>query len=96
MTSKFTVSGTDTKITFEWTAPTALIQSVVSDCAEYLWRNGQNNNNEIPFENLTNNQKLEIIEHYFKNIIIESANTFKSLKAQNIARMVEESNKYNL
>ena len=100
MTSKFTVSGTDTKITFEWTALTEKIISIVGDCAEYLWNHGYGDKGteEIPilFENLTNNQKLSLVEDHLKQVIINAANTHKSIKAQETARDVEELNKFEL
>ena len=100
MTSKFTVSGTDTKITFEWTALTEKIVSIVSDCAEYLWNHGYGNHGteEAPilFDDLNNNQKLALVEAHLKDVIINASNTFKSIKAQDAARDAEELAKYEL
>ena len=43
MAGKFTVSGTDTTITFTYTAPTAQIQAIVNDAAQYYWNIGMGN-----------------------------------------------------
>ena len=100
MTSKFTVIGTETKITFEWTALTEKIVSIVGDCAEYLWNHGYGNHGteEAPilFDDLNNNQKLALVEAHLKDVIINASNTFKSIKAQDAARDAEELNKYEL
>ena len=100
MSSKFTVIGTDTKITFEWTALTSKIQSIVGDCAEYLWNHsyGNHGTTEAPilYSSLTNNQKLALVEARLKDVIINAANTFKSIKAQDAAREAEEAAKYEL
>ena len=100
MPSKFTIIGTETKITFEWTALTAKIQSIVGDCAEYLWDHGYGDKGSeeapIVFDDLTNVQKLALVEEHLKDVIINAANTFKSIKAQDAARLLEELNKYEL
>ena len=100
MTSKFTVSGTDTKITFEWTALTEKIISIVGDCAEYLWEHGYGDKGTeeapIVFDDLNNNQKLALVEKHLKDVIINASNTFKSIKAQDAARDAEELSKYEL
>ena len=100
MTSKFTVSGTDTTITFSWTALTEKIVSIVGDCSEYLWEHGYGDHGTeeapIVFDDLNNNQKLALVEAHLKDVIINASNTNKSLKAQDAARDAEELNKYEL
>jgi len=100
MTSKFTVIGTETKITFEWTALTAKIQSIVGDCSEYLWNHGlgDHGTTEVPilYSSLSNNQKLALVEAHLKDVIINAANTHKSVEAQEAARLLEEQNKHQL
>jgi hypothetical protein len=95
MTSKFSVIGDSTKITFEWTALTSKIQSIVGDCAEYLFNHGYGVDGKV-FSDLTNAQKLELVETHLKDVIISASNTFKSIKAQEIAREAEEAVKYEL
>ena len=100
MTSKFTISGTETTITFSWTALTEKIVSIVSDCSEYLWEHGMGDKGteEAPilFDDLNNNQKLALVEAHLKDVIINASNTFKSIKAQDAARDAEELNKHEL
>ena len=100
MTSKFTIIGDKTKITFEWESLTTLIQSIVGDCAEYLFNHsyGDHGTEEAPilFGDLNNNQKLALVEAHLKDVIINASNTFKSNKAQTIAREAEEAAKYEL
>jgi hypothetical protein len=100
MTAKFTVSGTKTTITFEYVATTALIQSVIINAAEYLWGRGFGNHGtpEVPilFASLTNQQKLDIVDLYLKKVVLDLANTNKSLKAQDLTRANEEAGKYNI
>ena len=91
MSSKFTVSGTDTKITFEWTAPTTLIQSVVDDCAEFECRNIG-----IDFSSLTNSQKLTIVEHFIRDAVLGAANALKDNRAITNALETEKATKYEL
>lgn len=98
--ARFTVNGGNTTITFEYTAVTAKVQSIVTDCAQYLWDHGFGDHGTrlAPnlFENLTNNQKLSLVDDYIKSTIIDTANNEKSNKAQDTARATEDANKYSL
>ena len=100
MTSKFTIIGDKTKITFEWESLTTLIQSIVGDCAEYLFNHSYGNHGTeeepILYSSLTNVQKLALVEAHLRDVIINASNTFKSLEAQEAARLLEEENKYEL
>lgn len=100
MTGKFTVSGTDTKTIFEVTAPTTKIQSIVGSASEYLFDKGFGNHGTeeepIVFADLTNQQKLDLVADHVQQVIIDMANTHKSLKAQDEAREAEEATKYML
>ena len=98
MTSKFTVDGTSTKITFEYTALTTVVLDIVTDAAEYLFDRGSYGTEEEPilFEDLTNIEKLGLIDKHLKQVIIDLANTHKSIKAQDAARAAEDITKYEL
>ena len=100
MTSKFTIDGTDTTITFSWTALTENIISIVGDCSEYLWEHGYGDHGTeetpIVFDDLNNNQKLALVEAHLKDVIINASNTFKSVRAQDAARLLEAENEYEL
>ena len=92
MSAKFTVDGNNTKIIFEYTAPTVMIQEILGDASHYLWKNEEEN----PFSEATNQEKLDVLDAHVKQVILDLANTFKSLKAQNEARETEKENEYQL
>jgi len=98
MASSFTVIGANTKVDFNYTAPTATIINVVGGAAEYLWDLGKGNHGTIEdpivFSGLSNIQKLTIVDDYLKGVILDLANNQKSIKAQKLARDTEEANKY--
>ena len=100
MASSFTVINGNTKIDFNYTAVTAVIQNIIGNAAEYLWNHGYGNHGteETPilFSSLTNNQKLSLVEDHVKKVVIDCANTNKSIKAQDLAREAEEESKYSL
>ena len=105
MASSFTVSGGNTTVEFHYVAPTATVISIVGGCAEYLWNKGRGDHGgdglegrpaPILFSSLTNQQKLGIVDEYVRQVIIDAANTEKSIKAQDAARVAEEASKYNL
>lgn len=100
MTGKFTVSGSNTTVEFSYTALTATIQSIVGGCAEYLWEHGYGDHgtseNPILFTSLSNQQKLDLVDAHVKNVIVDAANTQKSVKAQEAARVAEELSKHSL
>ena len=100
MAGKFTVSGTDTTITFTYTAPTAQIQAIVNDAAQYYWNIGMGNHGTqeepILFTSLTNQQKLNLLDQQTKQVHLDAANTQKSVKAQETARVAEEATKHTL
>jgi hypothetical protein len=100
MAGTFTVNGANTTIKFEYTALTTTILSIVGSAAEYLWNHGYGDHGtvEIPilFTSLTNQEKLNLVDTHLKQVVIGLANTFKSVKAQDIARAVEEAAKYEL
>jgi len=95
MTSKFTISGDQTTITFEYQADTAKIQEIVYNCAEYLFNHG-GGTEEVTFEDLNNQEKLNLLDKHIKDVILNLANTHKSIKAQDLARETEEQNKFDL
>lgn len=95
MTATFSASAGNTTMTFVYTAPTAKVQSVVGDCAEYLFNHGYGTEGAT-FASLTNQQKLNLVDTYLKQVIIDAANALKSNKAQDAARVTEDAAKYTL
>ena len=92
MTARFEVSGNKTKIIFEYEAETSKMQSVIEDAAEYLFKETE----EIKFSDLSNQQKLDLVDNHVKRVVLDLANTFKSVKAQDAARELESENKYEM
>ncbi len=94
MTAKFTVDGNNTKIIFEYETTTEIIQAIVEDASHYLWK--EVIDSDVTFEDLTNQEKLDLVNEHVKLVIMNLANTYKSIKTQEDARTLEEENKYNL
>lgn len=100
MISKFTISGQQTEISFKASALTTLIQSIVGSASEYLFNHGYGDHGteEVPivFDDLSNQQKLDLVSAHVKRVIIDCANTHNSVQAQEAARIAEEENKLSL
>ena len=98
--AQFTVDDGNTTVTFEYTAETAKIQSIVGDAAEYLFGKGYGDHGSeeepVVFDDLTNQEKLDIVDEYVKKVVVDCANTFKSVKAQDEARTTEAESEYSL
>ena len=65
MPARFTVNGSDTTISFEFTAPTTKIQTIVGIISLYLWNTGAGDHgtNDAPilYTSLNNQQKLNLV-----------------------------------
>ena len=87
----FTVDGTKTTVSFEYTALTAKIQEVIGACAENLWVEETDEEGEVtnPFADATNTEKLNIVDEYIKDIIVNRANQFKLDKAKDAVEVEE-------
>jgi len=100
MGSTFTVKDADTTISFSFKAPTATIQKILEDAAEYLWNHGYGNHGDektpITFAGLNNNQKLTLVENHLREVVINLANTQKQNKVVETARVDSEKTKYSL
>lgn len=96
----FVVDGSNTKVTFEYTALTTMVLDVVGDAAEYLFDKGfgdhGNEENPIVFADLTNQEKLNLVDAHVKSVVMALANTFKSQAAQVAARELEAQSEYSL
>jgi len=87
-----TVKVADGKITvsFIYTADADLVKDILSACAEHLW------NEESLFSEATDKQKLDIVDNYVRQVLVEMANSHKTNKAQRLAREAAEASKYEL
>lgn len=90
MSASFTVSGGNTTINFSYTTTTENIISIIGDAAHCLWLRGEqyNPDNPVVFEDLTNQQKLNIVDDYLKSNIVKIANEYKFKKVKEDAVMV--------
>jgi hypothetical protein len=100
MAGTYFVTGNDVTLRFEWTLPIVDALSIVGDCAEYLWNHGYGDHGteEAPilFANITDQQKVDIVDRHFADVAVNAANTFKSQKAQEAARASEDAHKHSL
>jgi len=84
MTASFQVNAPNTTVTFSYVALTAKTQQVVTDCAHYLWAQG---NQAVAFETLTNQQKLNLVDAYLRTTILELAKHYSVTSAAEAARV---------
>lgn len=98
MTARFEVNGDKTKIIFEYEASTTLMQLIIGHAAKYLWKDETDVDGIVtnPFSEATNQEKLDVVYNHVKRVILDLANTFKSLKAQKDARELEKENEYQI
>jgi len=100
MTSTFKVSDGNTTVKFEATATTEKIQLIVGSASEYLWGHGygERGTEEEPviYDDLTNQEKLDMVGGYVQEVIVNMANTQKSVAAQDLARATEQKSEYTL
>jgi hypothetical protein len=90
MAGTITTGGGNTTLSFAYTTTTENMISIAEDAAHWLWDNGLGNHGTVDtpilFSSLTNQQKVDIIDSYFKKIIIDASNTYKSNAAAQAAR----------
>ena len=100
MASTFVTSNGDTTIKIEFTALTEKIQSIVGDASHYLWDKGFGDHGSeetsIVWADLSNQDKLDLVDEHLKTVIIGLSNTYKSNKAQDDARDLEAESEHTL
>lgn len=80
MASSFEVINGKLKITFWYQADTAKVQAIVEAASSLLYtdrgfENQYDGDGElIPWETLTNNQQLAVVDRYVREVIINTAN----------------------
>ena len=91
MAATFKVEGTDLRVTFTYIAPLAKMQEVSEDAAHYLWDHGYGDHGTeeapIVFDDLTNNQKLALLDYHVRKVIIEVAKDYHVNDLQLQARL---------
>ena len=90
MPAKLTVDGMNLEIEMTWTGKLENIQRVVFDAAEYLFSKnyGNHGTEEEPrtFEDLSNQEKLDLLYNHFTQVAVNAADTWVSTEAQRVAR----------
>ena len=80
-------------VAFSYTATTAKIVEVLSDASEALFDRGlgDHGTEEAPivFADLTNQDRLDIVDGYLKNVIVNMANDFKLKSAKDAVEVVK-------
>lgn len=89
----FNVDGLNTTLSFEYTATTAKIQDLIGDCSEALFDRGRGDRGTekapIVFADLTNQDKLDIVDDYIKDVIVNMANAKKLSKIKDEVSITE-------
>jgi len=89
----FTTADGLTSVSFKYTATTAKIVAVVGDASEMLFDRGLGDHGDeeapIVFADLTNQDRLDIVDGYLKNVIVNMANDFKLKSAKDAVEVVE-------
>ena len=89
----FTTADGNTKISFEYTATTAKIVEVLSDASEALFDRGRGDHGTeetpIVFADLSNTDKLDIVDEYIKDTVVNMANDKLLSKAKTAVTVVE-------
>ena len=74
MAGTFVVNGSNTTIKFEYTAPTMKIQAIILAASRHFYDlDSVDSVPNTPFDNLTNQQKLNLIDKYVAQIVIKAA-----------------------
>ena len=88
MAGTFTTSGGDTTMKLQYVAETAKVQEVVGDAVNLLWDRGLgdhgDDDNPIVWGDLSNQDKLDILDGYVKSVILGLAREYE-VKAQTAA-----------
>ncbi len=74
MAGTFIVNGSNTTIKLEYTATTAKIQAIVEAAARHFYDlDAVDTPPATPYEQLTNQQKLNLVDKYVARLIIQTA-----------------------
>ena len=86
MSTTVTTDNGNTTVTVAYTATTEKIISVVGDMAEALFDRGLGDHGDeetpIVFADLTNKEKLDIVDGYIKDVLVNMANAKLLSKAK--------------
>jgi len=93
MSATVTTDNGNTTVSFAYTATTEKIVSVIGDCSESLFDRGRGDHGDeetpIVFDDLSNQDKLDLVDAYIKDVIINMANAKLLSKAKDAVEVVE-------
>ena len=94
MTIKRTVSAGNVTYTITRTGVTSVLDATLTFAAHYWWDAGmgEHGTQEVPvtFEELTVQQKMNIVEEMYARVTKDAARTYNSITAQNAARITAD------
>ena len=90
MAAEFKVENGNLRVTFTYIAPQAKMMEVAEDAAHYLWEHGYGDHGTeeepILFDDLTNQQKLDLLDTHVRRVIIDVAKDYHVNNEQILAR----------
>ena len=92
MTGTFEVLNGNTKVNFEYTADTTKVQTVIGDCAHYLFDNQGIGRGQQPvdFDTLTNQEKLDLVDEHLRKEVIKIATVYARTAGETAGREAAE------
>jgi len=102
MAGTFVVNGTDTTVTFAYTADTQKVSDTVNNAVAYLYPQIfgdvlDGNGDLIPFDQLTNQQKLNVLDDWLKKNVLDLAKEYNrksAIRVAEVAAGLESETKY--
>lgn len=86
MTATFTASGPNLTISFSYTGPTAKITDIATSAAHQLYKVAHLGDQNTPFDNLSNTQKLAILDTFISQSFVNLAKEYYVQAATEAAR----------
>lgn len=86
MSGTFTVDGSNTTIKFEYSATTSRVVNIIDNAVHYLWSRGRGDQS-ANYADLTNQDKLDILDAYLKDNVVDLAKTNYINTASDAARV---------
>jgi hypothetical protein len=95
MTARFIVAAPNVTVEFTYISTIAKAQSAIGNAAHYLWIDDYGDHGTpaapITWEQLTNQQKLNIVDVYLRQVILEKAKVYALTAAADAARAAADS-----
>jgi hypothetical protein len=98
MAVAYTVQNGTTKVTHEFVGDTTKLQKLYNSAAHYLWDHGRGDHGTeetpIVWEDLTNQDKADIVHAHLMQVIKDNAKTYLNTAAKDIAGVAADT-EYN-